>query len=405
MIRRCFSTIGVLREIVSIDKRVIATPETVERYIKLGYTVNVESDAGKASNFSNDLYVKAGATIKTKNDLINNSEILMQINPPTTFPKNKILISSFAPNRNKEIIQTLKSNQIHAISLDCIPRTISRGQAFDVLSSQANIAGYRAVIEASHHFGKFFPGQMTAAGKLRQAQVLIIGTGVAGLSAIQTAKGLGANVFAFDVRKETKEQVESMGGKFLSIDTNESGSTNTGYAKEMSAEWKQRANEMLEKKCSDIDIIITTALIPGKPAPKMITRQMIERMKPGSVTVDLAAEMGGNIETTIKNQVVNVNGVTCIGYTDMVSRLPITSSTLYSNNVYNLISSYTVNGKLKIDDPDDILSHMLITHENYPPKAVPVVATPLPIQVPARHPTARKRRDHASWRNEGNSVV
>lgn len=237
-------------------------------------------------------------------------------------------------------MEQLQKQGATAFAMDCIPRTLSRGQTYDALSSQANISGYRAVLEAANEFGRFFAGQMTAAGKVPPAKVLVLGTGVAGLAAIQTAKNMGAVVRAFDVRPVTKEQVEAMGGHFLEVNFQEDGSGAGGYAKEMSKEWHEAAAAMLSKQCEEVDIIITTALIPGKPAPRMITKEMVAKMKSGSVTVDLAAESGGNVETTIKDQkFVTDNGVTCLGYTDLPSRLPTTSSSLYANNISKFLLS------------------------------------------------------------------
>lgn len=253
--------------------------------------------------------------------------------------------------------------------MDCIPRTLSRGQTYDALSSQANIAGYRAVIEASTVFGRFFAGQMTAAGKVPPAKVLVIGTGVAGLAAIQTAKNMGAVVRAFDVRPVTKEQVEAMGGQFLLVDYQEDGSAAGGYAKEMSPEWHAAARAMLTEQCKEVDMIITTALIPGRKAPVMITKEMVGVMKNGSVTVDLAAEAGGNVETTVADQsIVTENGVTCIGYTDLPSRLATTSSSLYANNISKFLLSAgpqttKQDGYFYIDHEDEAVRGMLVVED------------------------------------------
>ena len=269
--------------------------------------------------------------------------------------------------------------------MDCIPRTLSRGQTYDALSSQANISGYRAVLEAANEFGRFFAGQMTAAGKVPPAKVLVIGTGVAGLAAIQTAKNMGAIVRAFDVRPVTKEQVEAMGGHFLEVPYQEDGSGSGGYAKEMSKEWHAAARAMLTKQCEEVDIIITTALIPGRTAPIMVTNEMVAKMKSGSVTVDLAAEAGGNIETTKRDEkYITDNGVTCIGYTDLPSRLPTTSSSLYSNNISKFLLSAGPQttkeaGYFQIDHNDEAVRGMLVVENGklmYP--------APLPPPPPAQ---------------------
>jgi H+-translocating NAD(P) transhydrogenase len=288
------------------------------------------------------------------------------------------------PKQNPHLLTQLQSQGATAFAMDCIPRTLSRGQTYDALSSQANISGYRAVLEAANEFGRFFAGQMTAAGKVPPAKVLVIGTGVAGLAAIQTAKNMGAIVRAFDVRPVTKEQVEAMGGHFLDVPYKEDGSGAGGYAKEMSKEWHAAARAMLTKQCEEVDIVITTALIPGRTAPIMVTKEMVAKMKSGSVCVDLAAEAGGNIETTVPNEkFITENGVTCIGYTDLPSRLPTTSSSLYSNNISKfLLSAGPQTTKeaavYKIDHADEAVRGMLVVENGklmYPaplPPAPPV---------------------------------
>jgi NAD(P) transhydrogenase len=285
----------------------------VSKFVKPGFSVLIEKDAGVASHFNDAEYEAAGAKVVSSEDIWKQSDIVMKLRPPTTEEAtalgDKTLISFLYPAQNKDLVKQLEDQKATVFAMDCIPRTLSRGQTYDALSSQANISGYRAVIEASNQFGRFFAGQMTAAGKVPPAKVLVVGTGVAGLAAIQTAKNMGAIVRAFDVRPVTKEQVEAMGGQFLEVDYQEDGSGAGGYAKEMSKEWHAAAAEMLSKQCEEVDIVITTALIPGREAPKMITSDMVAKMKPGSVTVDLAAEAGGNIGTTVKDQtIVTDNG-------------------------------------------------------------------------------------------------
>lgn len=363
-------TIGVPKETFPLEKRVAATPESVSKLRQPGFNVLIEKDAGLASHFNNVDYEQAGAKMVSNEELWKNSDIVMKLRPPTMEEAaklgNKTLISFIYPAQNKELVKQLQDQNATVFAMDCIPRTLSRGQTYDALSSQANISGYRAVIEASNHFGRFFAGQMTAAGKVPPAKVLVLGTGVAGLAAIQTAKNMGAVVRAFDVRPVTKEQVEAMGGQFLEVDYKEDGSGAGGYAKEMSKEWHAAAARLLSKQCEEVDIIITTALIPGKPAPRMITKEMIAKMKPGSVTIDLAAESGGNVETTVKDQCITTdNGVTCVGYTDLPSRLPTTSSTLYSNNISKfLLSTGPQTTKQKeyfyIDHEDEAVRGMLV---------------------------------------------
>jgi NAD(P) transhydrogenase len=306
-------TVGVPKETFPLEKRVAATPETVSKLVQPGFNVLIEKDAGIASHFKNEDYEAAGAKLVDSADLWKNSDIVMKIRPPNTEEaaalEDRTIISHIWPAQNKDLVKQLQDQKASVFAMDCIPRTLSRGQTYDVLSSQANISGYRAVIEASNQYGRFFAGQMTAAGKVPPTKVLVVGTGVAGLAAIQTAKNMGAIVRAFDVRPVTKEQVEAMGGHFLEVDFKEDGSGAGGYAKAMSEEWHAAAAQMLSKQCEDVDIIITTALIPGRPAPLMITKDMIAKMKAGSVTVDLAAETGGNIETTVKDEaIVTDNG-------------------------------------------------------------------------------------------------
>lgn len=380
-------TIGVPKERFPLEKRVAATPESVARLVKPGFSVVIEDGAGEMSYFSNADYEAAGATIAPQDKVWKDSDIVLKLRPPTSDEVGQMgdgntLISFLYPKQNEELIKQLQEKKATAFAMDCIPRTLSRGQTYDALSSQANISGYRAVLEASNEFGRFFAGQMTAAGKVPPAKVLVIGTGVAGLAAIQTAKNMGAVVRAFDVRPVTKEQVEAMGGQFLTVDYEEDGSAAGGYAKEMSKEWHAAARQMLTKQCEDVDIIITTALIPGRQAPTMITKEMVAKMKSGSVTVDLAAEAGGNIETTVKDsKIVTENGVTCLGYTDLPSRLPTTSSTLYANNISKFLLSAGPQttkepGYFYIDHDDEAVRGMLVLEKGemmYPP---PVVAPP-----------------------------
>jgi len=363
-------TIGVPKESFPLEKRVAATPESVQRLLKANFkAVEIEKDAGALSYFANADYEAVGATIV--DNVYDKSDIILKLRPPTPeeakhVGADKTLISFIWPNQNKDLVKQLQDQKATVFAMDCIPRTLSRGQTYDALSSQANISGYRAVLEASNEFGRFFAGQMTAAGKVPPAKVLVIGTGVAGLAAVQTAKNMGAVVRAFDVRPVTKEQVEAMGAQFLLVDYEEDGSGAGGYAKEMSKEWHAAAREMLTRQCEDVDIVITTALIPGRPAPTMVTKEMVAKMKRGSVTVDLAAESGGNIETTVKDKkIVTDNGVTCLGYTDLPSRLPTTSSSLYANNISKFLLSAgpqtTKNpGHFYIDHEDEAVRGMLV---------------------------------------------
>lgn len=362
-------TVGIPKETFPLEKRVAASPESVERLTKPGFSVLIEEGAGEMSYFSDEDYAAAGAKI-VKGEEVWKSDIVMKLRPPTESEvkslEDRTLISFLWPRQNEDLVKQLQNQKATAFAMDCIPRTLSRGQTYDALSSQANISGYRAVIEASNEFGRFFAGQMTAAGKVPPAKVLVIGTGVAGLAAVQTAKNMGAVVRAFDVRPVTKEQVEAMGAQFLEVDYEEDGSGAGGYAKEMSKEWHAAARAMLTKQCEDVDIVITTALIPGRPAPTMVTKEMVAKMKSGSVTVDLAAETGGNIETTVKDQkIITDNGVTCLGYTDLPSRLPTTSSSLYANNISKFLMSAGPQttkqpGYYFIDHEDEAVRGMLV---------------------------------------------
>jgi len=377
-------TVGVPKETYPLEKRVAATPESVTRLVKPGFSVVIEDGAGDASFYSNADYEAVGAKIvPTSAEVFKQSDIVLNVRPPTKeqvdlLDGDKTIFSFMYPRQNEQLVKQLQDQGTTAFAMDMIPRTLSRGQTYDALSSQANISGYRAVLEASNSFGRFFAGQMTAAGKVPPAKVLVLGTGVAGLAAIQTAKNMGAIVRAFDVRPVTKEQVEAMGGTFLEVNFEEDGSGAGGYAKEMSKEWHAAAREMLTKQCADVDIIITTALIPGRTAPIMVTKEMVGKMKSGSVTVDLAAEAGGNVETTVRDEkFITENGVTCIGYTDLPSRLPTTSSALYANNISKLLLSAGPQTTKEpnyfyIDHKDEAVRGMLVVENGklmFPPPA------------------------------------
>jgi len=372
--------IGIPKEIVSGENRVSVTPGVAAKLIKLGYGIQIEKEAGSKANFTDSQYEGMGAKlVDSAEDLWATSDIIVKINTPTTterqfLNKNKTLISLFFPGQHKDQLKSLAVDKVNIIAMDCVPR-ISRAQKLDTLSSMANIAGSRAVIEASDCFSRFFWGQITAAGKIPPAKVLVVGAGVAGLSAIGTAGSLGAIVKAFDTRNEVKEQVESLNAEFLSINIDEDGSGNGGYAKTMSKEYIEAENKLFEEQCKDTDIIITTALIPGKPAPKLITKKMVKLMKPGSVIVDLAAEQGGNCELTQKDKLVDTDGVTIIGYTDLPSRLPSQASQLYATNIQHLFNDMTPkkDGQLMFDMDDEVIRSMTIIKEGkitWPPPEV-----------------------------------
>ena len=374
------------------ETRVSATPTSVSEFIKLGFEVIIAKGAGAKSGFSDEEYQKSGATIATNKEVFSN-DIILKVNAPSdkeikSIKKGAILIGLLGIAHNKSLLESLNAQGITALSMDCVPR-ISRAQSMDALSSMANIAGYRAVIEASFAFGRFFSGQITAAGKIPPAKVLVIGAGVAGLAAIGAANSLGAIVRAFDTRPEVKEQVQSMGAEFLEINIQEEAGSGDGYAKVMSEEYIKAEMELFALQAKEVDIIITTALIPGKPAPKLITKQMIESMKQGSVVVDLAAQNGGNCELTKANKIeISNNGVKIIGYTDLPSRLSTQSSQLYATNLLNLMKLICQKGAtldcdnkiqaLEINFDDEILRGATVCKDGqitFPPPPIKVSAT------------------------------
>ena len=396
--------IGVLSEAQPGETRVSATPATVVGLVKLGYGVVVDAGAGEASSFSDAAYSEAGATI---GDACS-ADIVFGVNAPSTeqldgMKPGAVLVSLLAPALSPDRVQDLARRPITALSMDAVPR-ISRAQSLDVLSSMANIAGYRAVIEAAHVFGRFFTGQVTAAGKVPPAKVLVVGAGVAGLAAIGAAGSLGAIVRATDPRPEVADQVRSLGGEYLSIESTETEVSATGYAKEMSDDYKAREAQLYADQCADVDIIVTTALIPGRPAPRIITADMVAAMKPGSVIVDMAAANGGNVEGTVKDQaVVTGNGVTIIGYTDLAGRLPAQASQLYGTNLVNLMKLLTPgkDGRLVLDFDDVVQRSMTVVREGeltWPPPPVQVSAAPARVaEVPVvaeanREPMSARRR-------------
>ena len=381
--------IGIIKETKENENRVAITPDVIAKIKKLGFEIQVESNAGIGSNFSDQDYIDAGAKVcSSSKEVWNTSDIITKINAPAISNKdetlllgeNKTLISFFGAAQNKDRLEKLSRDNINVLAMDSVPR-IYRAQKMDALSSMANVAGSRAVIEASHTFGRFFGGQITAAGKISPAKVLIIGAGVAGLSAIGTAVSLGAIVRAFDTRPEVKEQVESLNADFLTVEIEEDGSGSGGYAKVMSEEYIKAELELFAEQCKEVDIIITTALIPGKPAPKLITKEMISTMKSGSVIVDLASSQGGNTECTVKDKLVVQNGVSIIGYADLPSRLPAQSSQLYATNLYHVLSDLTPekNGAININMDDDVIRGMTVINKGeitFPPPAIEVSALP-----------------------------
>ena len=374
--------IGVTRETKPGETRVAATPATVKQLTGLGYDVVIEGGAGEASSFKDEAYAEAGARIGTAADAWG-ADLVFRVNAPSVgevelLKSGATLVAPLAPAQNSELLDALAARKVDAFAMDAVPR-ISRAQSMDILSSQANIAGYRAVVEAAHHFGRFFTGQVTAAGKVPPAKVLVAGAGVAGLAAIGAASSLGAIVRATDPRPEVADQVKSLGGEYLKVEVEKS---TDGYAKATSEAYDQRAAEIYSEQAEDVDIIVTTALIPGRPAPKLITAADVASMKSGSVIVDMAAAMGGNVEGTVKDEVVTTpNGVTIIGYTDLPARLPAQSSQLYGTNLVNLMKLVTPekDGVLALDLEDQVQRGLTVVHDGgvlWPPPPVQVSAAP-----------------------------
>jgi NAD(P) transhydrogenase alpha subunit len=401
--------IGVPRETRPAETRVAATPATVRQLVGLGYDVLVESGAGAAAAFPDDEYAQAGAQVGTAGQAWA-ADVVLHVNPPDDaelglLRDGAVFVGLLAPGLNPDLVDRLAARPITALAMDAVPR-ISRAQSLDVLSSMANIAGYRAVIEAAHTFGRLFTGQVTAAGKVPPARVLVVGAGVAGLAAIGAASSLGAVVRATDVRPEVAEQIASMGGEYVGVPAEEGASTGTGYATEMSEDFNRRAALMYAEQAREVDIIITTALIPGRPAPRLITEEMVASMRPGSVIVDMAAVQGGNVAGSRPDEVVvTPNGVSIIGYTDLAGRLPGQASQLYGTNLVNLLKLLTPgkDGRLVLDLEDVVQRSITVVRDGetlWPPPPVSVSAampaTPAPAAVatppePARPPSPRRR--------------
>jgi NAD(P) transhydrogenase subunit alpha len=378
--------IGVVQETQPGETRVAATPKTVEALRALGYEVVIESGAGLASSFADDAFVAAGATIGSRVDVWH-ADVVLKVNAPSAeeiaaLADGATVVGLLSPALRPELVEALAARPITAMAMDAVPR-ISRAQSLDVLSSMANIAGYRAVIEAAHAFGRFFTGQVTAAGKVPPAKVLVAGAGVAGLSAIGAANSLGAIVRATDPRPEVADQVASLGGEYLSVENTEAQVSSTGYAKEMSDDYNTRAAALYSEQAKDVDIIITTALIPGRPAPKLISAEDVAAMKPGSVVVDMAAVQGGNVAGSVPGEVVVTdNQVTIIGYTDLAGRLPAQASQLYGTNLVNLMKLLTPekDGRLVLDFDDVVQRGVTVVRngeKTWPPPAVQVSAAPV----------------------------
>ncbi|NQZ10300.1 MAG: Re/Si-specific NAD(P)(+) transhydrogenase subunit alpha [Algicola sp.] len=400
--------IGIPQESLDNECRVAASPTSIAALVKLGFSVVVQTNAGENASFSDADYLESGAMTGSE-ETTWQADLILKVNPPTmdeidSLKSGATLISFLAPAQNEQLLSALAAKQCTAIAMESIPR-ISRAQSMDALSSMANIAGYRAVVEASHLFGRFFTGQITAAGKIPPAKVMIIGAGVAGLAAIGTAGSLGAIVRAFDTRPEVKEQIESMGAEFLEFDFEEEAGSGDGYAKVMSKAYIEAEMALFAEQAEEVDIIITTAMIPGKPAPKLITKAMVESMKAGSVVVDLAAGGGGNCEYTQPGQLITEHGVKIVGYTDLPSRLPSQSSQLYANNLVNLLKLLCKNkdGEIELDFEDDIVRQSTVVKAGeitWPPPPIKVSAAPAappkPVEVEekAEEPVKSNNKKH-----------
>lgn len=396
--------VGIPKELLPEEHRVAASPETVIRLKKQGFEVLVETGAGEEANYADELYQSAGANIaKTAKEVYDKSDIVLKVQPFTEteiemLKEDTVTLSYLYPAQNQELLKKLADKKVNAIAMDAIPR-ISRAQKMDVLSSMANIAGYRAVVEGANYFGRFLNGQITAAGKVEPAKVLVIGAGVAGLAALGAAGSMGAIVRAFDTRKEVADQITSMGATFLTVNIDEDGATSSGYSKQMSKEFIDAEMKLFEEQAKEVDIIITTAQIPGREAPKLILDYHVKAMKPGSVIVDLAASTGGNCVFTKPGQVYTTeNGVTILG---KLSQLPTQASRLYGNNLCHLLDDMGKAEKFAINMEDDVVKRAMVTYKgkvNWPPEPLPVSAAPKTVspkvetkEKPSEEELAKKR--------------
>ncbi|MGF1479433.1 MAG: Re/Si-specific NAD(P)(+) transhydrogenase subunit alpha [Cyanophyceae cyanobacterium] len=383
--------VGIPKEVYPQEQRVAATPDTAKKLQKLGFDVLVEAGAGVAANFPDEAYRQAGCQImEGPQSLWAEADIVLKVRPPQMHPVGRheaellsesgTLISFIWPAQNQELLEKLAARRATVLAIDAVPR-ISRAQKMDALSSMANIAGYRAVIEAANQFGRFFTGQITAAGKVPPAKVLVIGAGVAGLAAVGAARGLGAIVRAFDTRPAVKEQVQSLGAQFLELEFEEDGSGSGGYAKVMSKEFIEAEMALFAQQAQEVDIIITTAQIPGKKAPVLITEEMVASMKEGSVVVDLAAEQGGNCAVTKPGEICSYRGVTIVGLTDLPSRMASQSSQLYGTNLWHLLKDMGGAQEYKVDLEDEVVRGALVLHEGevkWPPPQPKTASQPAP---------------------------
>ena len=379
--------LGIVKETRPNERRVAASPNVVAKWVKGGWTVEVERGAGVAASYPDTQYTEAGATI-VERAVAWGADLVLKVRPPEPPEINQLregatLLSFLYPAQNEALVKRLAVRKATVLAMDLVPR-ISRAQKMDALSSMQNISGYRAVIEAANRFGSFFTGQFTAAGKVPPGKVLVIGAGVAGLAALGAAKGLGAIVRAFDVRAAAEEQVKSMGAEFLTVTVKETGEGQGGYAKEMSKEFIDAEYALFREQAKDVDVVITTALIPGKPAPKLWLKDMVELMKPGSVVVDLAAEQGGNCEYTKPGEVVDIGGVSIVGYTDLPSRMAHVSSDLYAMNLFHFLEEMGGATAFKIDHDNDAVRPALVLEHGemrYPPPPMKKVDAPPPVPV------------------------
>ena len=395
--------IGIPCEILPLEKRVATVPEVVSKLVQLGFSVAVQSGAGVAAHCDDAAYQAVGAEVlPDAATLWAASDIVLKVRPPTAdevalMRPGTLLIGFIWPAQNPALMDALQAKQATVLAIDCLPRTLSRAQKMDALTSTAGVSGYRAVIEAANAFGRYFNGQITAAGKVPPAKVFIAGAGVAGLAAIGTAANLGAIVRANDTRAEVADQVKSLGGEFVKVDYEEDGAGGGGYAKVMSEGFQAAQRKMYAEQAKDADIIITTALIPGKPAPKLITAEMVQSMKPGSVIVDMAAEQGGNCELTVPGEAVVRHGVTIVGYTDLASRLAKQSSTLYATNLLRLTEELckAKDGVAVVNMEDDAIRGLTVVKDGaitWP--APPLKQAPAPAPKPAAAPVAEKKSGH-----------
>ena len=392
--------IGVPREIYPGEKRVATVPDVVSKLIKLGFMVQVERGAGELADLADEAFVEAGASIATNaTALWEACDIILKVRPPAPeeiglMRSGQTLIGFIWPAQHPELMQQMAAKNVTVLAIDALPRTLSRAQKMDALTSMAGVSGYRAVVEAANAFGRFFNGQITAAGKVPPAKVFIAGAGVAGLAAIGAAASLGAIVRANDTRAEVADQVVSLGGEFVKVDYDEEGSGGGGYAKVMSEGFQAAQRAMYAQQAREVDIIITTALIPGKPAPRLITAEMVQSMKPGSVIVDMAAEQGGNCELTEPGQAVVKHGVTIIGYTDLVSRMARQSSTLYGTNLFRLLEELckTKDGVINVNMQDDAIRGLTVIKDGEITWPAPALApaAPKPATKPANASVEKK---------------